>query len=110
MIRKVGEIPGLTVRPTSAIRKYLGSADPLRAAKELGVDAVLDGTGQTAGDRIRASLNLLETSSRTPLWSPAFDVRFGDLFELDAERAPQAGTEPRVHFDGAQPHGRVRRP
>src|SRR5258708_5596712 len=109
IISKVGEIPGLTVRPTSAIRKYLGSADPLRAAKELGVDAVLDGTVQTAGDRIRVSLNLLQTSAGTSLWRHAFDVRFGDIFELTKEIARQGATELRFHFDSNQNARRVRR-
>src|SRR5260370_39898765 len=62
IIAKVGAIPGLTVRPTSAIRKYLESADPLKAARELRVDAVLPGTMQTEGDRIRVIVNLLERS------------------------------------------------
>src|SRR5258707_2359962 len=44
IIGRMSEISGLTVRPTGAVRKYAeSSADPLRAGRELKVDAVLDG-------------------------------------------------------------------
>jgi TolB-like protein len=56
-------ISGLIVRPTGAVRKYVESGtDPLPAGREPQVDAVLDGSLQVAGDRIRVSLNLIETS------------------------------------------------
>lgn len=42
---------------------------------------------------------LLETSSGASLWSHAFDVRFGDIFELEDEVARQVATQLRLHFD-----------
>src|SRR5258708_25613684 len=102
IIARVGAIPGLTVRPTSAIRKYLESADPLRAARELRVDAVLTGTMQTEGDRIRVSVNLLESSRGASLCRHAFDVHFRDIFELEDEVARQVGTQLQFNFDSTR--------
>ena len=53
----------LAVRPTSAVRAYATrSTDALTAGRELGVDAVLDGTWYREGERLRVAVNLLRVS------------------------------------------------
>lgn len=102
IIRKVSEIPDLAVRPTGAVRKYAESgSDPLQAARELRVDAVLDGTLQVAGDRIRVSLNLLQASSGSSLWTHVFDVPWSDIFEVEDEVARQVAAQLRLRLDSA---------
>ncbi len=59
-IRRVSRTGRLIVRPTSAVRRYLTEdTDALAAAKQLGVDSVLEGSFQRADDRLRVSVNLL---------------------------------------------------
>src|SRR5215831_17196574 len=59
-IRRVSQTGRLIVRPTSAVRRYLNEdTDALAAAKQLGVDSVLEGSFQRANDRLRVSVNLL---------------------------------------------------
>jgi DNA-binding winged helix-turn-helix (wHTH) protein/TolB-like protein/Tfp pilus assembly protein PilF len=102
VIGRVSEISGLTVRPTGAVRKYVESGtDPLRAGRELKVDAVLDGTLQMAGNRIRVSLNLIETSKGVSLWAQAFDVPLSNIFEVEDEVARQVATQLRFRLDSA---------
>ena len=51
LINRLGTLPQITVRPTSAIRKFGDAAsDPLSAGRELGVDAVLEGNLQRDGN------------------------------------------------------------
>jgi len=70
IIGKVSRIDGMIVRPTSAVQKYAANEmNSIEAAKQLGVDAVLDGTLQRAGDRLRVSANLLRTSDGVSLWT-----------------------------------------
>jgi TolB-like protein len=102
IIGRVSEISGLTVRPTGAIRKYLEpSTDPLGAGRELKVDAVLDGSLQVADNRIRVSLNLIETSRGASLWAQSFDVPLSDIFDVEDEVARQVTRQLRLHLDGA---------
>ena len=101
IIGRVSEISDLIVRPAGAVRKYAESgAGPLEAGRELRVDAVLDGTLQVAGNRIRVSLSLIETSKGVSLWAHAFDVPLSDIFDTEDEVARQVTRQLRLHLDG----------
>jgi DNA-binding winged helix-turn-helix (wHTH) protein/TolB-like protein/Flp pilus assembly protein TadD len=83
LIVKLGNFERLNVRPTSAVIKYAGRAsDPRAAGRELDVDAVVDGTIQHAGERVRVTVVLLSTREGEMLWSGTFDERFTDIFAL----------------------------
>src|SRR5205085_5121567 len=59
-IIKLSSFPQLSVLPTSAVFKYTGrDNDTLAAGRELGVDAVLNGTVQRAGERVRVTVQLI---------------------------------------------------
>jgi TolB-like protein len=63
VILRISQTGKLVVRPTSAGRRYLSEdTDGLTAAKQLGVDSVLEGTVQRANNRLRVNVNLLRTS------------------------------------------------
>jgi TolB-like protein len=50
LITKLGALRAVTVRPLSAVRRYSSlEQDPVAAGRELGVEAVLDGSIQHAG-------------------------------------------------------------
>lgn len=83
LIAKISNIRGLTVRPLTAVRRYAGlEQDPLAAGRELGVDAVLDGTTHSAGDKIRVNARLLRVSDGSQLWSGQFDTTFANIFSV----------------------------
>jgi DNA-binding winged helix-turn-helix (wHTH) protein/TolB-like protein/Tfp pilus assembly protein PilF len=83
IITKVSQIGVMTVRPTSAVRKYTNQeVDALQAARELQVDAVLDGTYLRVGDQLRITVNLIKVSDGTLLWAEKFDQRFTDIFAI----------------------------
>jgi tetratricopeptide (TPR) repeat protein len=71
------------VRPTSSVIRYAGREyDAQSVGKELGVDTVLDGTLQHAGERVRVTVMLLNIRDGKMLWSAKFDERFTDIFAL----------------------------
>lgn len=83
IIMRISQTGKMTVRPISAVRPYLKSeADSLTAAKQLNVDAVLDGSIQQTGDRLRVSVNLLRANDGVSLWADSFDLSRGDIFTL----------------------------
>lgn len=83
LIVKLSNFEQLSVRPTSSIIKYAGREyDAQLVGKELGVDAVLDGTLQHAGERVRVTVMLLSIREGKMLWSGKFDERFTDIFAL----------------------------
>ena len=83
VITKVSQIRELTVRPGSAVLKYAdigGSAAD--AARELGVDAVVEGTVQRQGSQVRVNVNLISVQSGTSIWSGTIDVDAANTFEI----------------------------
>jgi DNA-binding winged helix-turn-helix (wHTH) protein/TolB-like protein/Flp pilus assembly protein TadD len=83
LIAKLSTSRDLVVRPISSVRRYGGvEQDPVAAGGELGVEAVLDGTIQRWGDRIRVTARLLSISDNRALWAGQFDEKFTDIFEV----------------------------
>jgi DNA-binding winged helix-turn-helix (wHTH) protein/TolB-like protein/Tfp pilus assembly protein PilF len=83
LITKLSSIRQITVRPTSSILKYKNAEDPSAAARELGVDSVLDGHVLKDGNNIRVTVQLLRTSDGTSLWGKTFDEKYTDIFAVE---------------------------
>ena len=83
LISKLSNIKQLTLKPTSAVRKYAGSAtDPQSAGLELGVDAVVDGSVQHIGERMIVSVQLVRVADGASVWAQRFEDRAGDVFAI----------------------------
>jgi TolB-like protein/predicted Ser/Thr protein kinase/tetratricopeptide (TPR) repeat protein len=94
IITRVSQLGALTVRPTSAVRKYTAAdVDTLRAAQELGVDAILEGTLQREGNRVRVTVNLLRTSDGGSIWAQKFDVQFSGIFDVQDQVSSQVAAK-----------------
>jgi serine/threonine-protein kinase len=100
----ISELSGneeIVVRPLSAIRRYNAlEQDTLTAARELGVESVLDGTIQTWGDRIRISAKLIRTSDGKQLWAGQFDEKFTDLFVVQDTISEKVASALKIRFGG----------
>jgi serine/threonine-protein kinase len=62
-------------------------APPKEIGKSLGVGALLDGSVQRQGDRIRVTVQLVDTETGAALWSESYDRQSGDLLEVQADIA-----------------------
>jgi DNA-binding winged helix-turn-helix (wHTH) protein/TolB-like protein/tetratricopeptide (TPR) repeat protein len=83
LILRLSDSEQFRIRPTSSIFRYAANdVDPLVAGKELGVDAILSGTVQRLGDRVRVTVALLNLADGRTLWSEKYDERFTDIFAL----------------------------
>ena len=61
LISRLSSIKNVKVRPFSAVRRYTKLEDEVaRAGSELNVDAVLDGSIQKSGDRVRVRVRLVK--------------------------------------------------
>jgi TolB-like protein/DNA-binding winged helix-turn-helix (wHTH) protein/Flp pilus assembly protein TadD len=83
LITRLSSVRRLVVRPTSAVRRYNSPGqDPAAAGRELQVDAVLEGSLQRAGDRVRVTLRLVRVSDGSALWAEKFDERADDFLAV----------------------------
>ncbi len=110
VIRRISQTGELTVRPTSAVRRYLTEdTDALTAAQQLTADAVLEGSVQRAEDRLRVSVNLLRTSDGASLWADSFDMRAADVFTIQDTVAQHVATRLRLQLDASQKESLTKR-
>jgi TolB-like protein/predicted Ser/Thr protein kinase len=111
IITRLSQLGRIKVRPTSAIRKYAAAdSDALAAARELNVDAVLDGTLQRDGDRLRVSVNLLHAADGSSLWAQSFDVQFAGIFDIQDQVSAQVASRLQGRLTAAESANLTRRP
>jgi TolB-like protein/tetratricopeptide (TPR) repeat protein len=93
LITRLGRT-SLLVRSTGAVQKYtVPGLDPVSAGRDLQVDSVLEGSIQTAGDRLRTTVRLLRVSDGSALWAGTFDEPRTDIFSVQdsiSERVAEA--------------------
>ena len=83
LITKLSSVREIVVRPMSAVRKYAGpEQDAIAAGREQRVDAVLDGSIQKSGEKVRVTVRLARVADGTALWTSQFDEKFTDIFAV----------------------------
>lgn len=83
LISRLGSLRTITVRPTSAVAKYVETeADALEIGRRLNVDTVLEGTIQQSADRLRVNARLLRVADGEQLWTEKFDEPATNIFAL----------------------------
>jgi len=110
VIARLTRLQGLAVRPLGSVRKYADApADPEEVGRLLGVDAVLDGSLQRLGSRVRVSAHLLPLGSALRTWADTFEEELPDIFDLQDAVAEQllAALRPRLGSE-ARPGPRPR--
>lgn len=83
LIRVLSRIDGLRVTARSVAFRFKGQPwDARHAGRELGVEAVLEGSVWRSGDRLRITVNLVSVKDGFNLWAQRFDSALGDLFDI----------------------------
>jgi serine/threonine protein kinase/tetratricopeptide (TPR) repeat protein len=99
------KIPGLSVAARSVAAAAAAKQPDVRAAgTALGVDAVLDGTVQRSGERVRITVHLIKVKDGVQVWSERYDRDLKDVFQVQDEiaKAIVAGLSVRLVSPSAQ--------
>jgi TolB-like protein/DNA-binding winged helix-turn-helix (wHTH) protein/Tfp pilus assembly protein PilF len=107
LIARLSTVPGLVVRSIGSVRRYAGAdQDPLRAARDLDVAWIVDGSLQRRGDQLRVTARLLRAADGGAAWSGRFDEKFTGVFEVQdmiSARVAQVLVPSLEVFAGAHP-------
>lgn len=77
------QLPGILVRPTSAVLPLAREgSDSAEAARELGVDGILDGHYVSDGDRVRINLQLTDMRTGYGIWAGTVNGTRTDLLGM----------------------------
>jgi len=97
IITKLGEVSAPRVISRQSIMQYKNSKKPLQEiARELNVDAVLEGAVERSGNRVRVRIHLDQVSPESQLWSKQYDRDIHDVLQVQDEIARTVADEIRV--------------
>jgi DNA-binding winged helix-turn-helix (wHTH) protein/TolB-like protein/Flp pilus assembly protein TadD len=103
LITRLANTTQITVRPTSAVRRYTSQADdPVLIGRELNVGAVLEGAIQKSGERIRVTVQLVRVSDGKPLWADKFEGPLTDILSVQDSIAERLAARLALQLTGPQ--------
>jgi len=109
LITDLAQIREFKVVSKTSIMQYKGTRTPLpQIGRELGVDAVVEGSVLRSGDRVRITAQLIRTATDRHIWAEAYDGDLKDVLSLQARVAEAITNEVKLNLT-AEESGRLRR-
>jgi TolB-like protein/DNA-binding winged helix-turn-helix (wHTH) protein/tetratricopeptide (TPR) repeat protein len=97
LIAQLAGVKVLRVIAAQSTLRYKGSRAPVaRIARELGVDALVQGTVLRAGDRVRITVQLVHAANESYLWSGQWERSLSDVLVVQTEIARTVAREVRA--------------
>jgi len=94
LICAISRIASLRVISRTSAMSLKGTPKPIATiARELAVDAVVEGSVSRAGDRVRVTAQLILARDDSHLWAERYERDLGDILHLQAEVAQSIATQ-----------------
>jgi TolB-like protein/Flp pilus assembly protein TadD len=88
IILDMARIPSLRVTSRTSVMRYKGTRQSIPEIGEaLGVDALIEGTVNREGDRIRVTVQLIDARDDSHLWADQYDREIRGILSLQSEIA-----------------------
>jgi TolB-like protein/DNA-binding winged helix-turn-helix (wHTH) protein/Flp pilus assembly protein TadD len=99
LITDLAQISALRVISRTSVMVYKGARKPLpQIARELNVDAVVEGTVLRSGDQVRITAQLIEASTDKHLWSQSYEGDLRDTLALQNRVAGAIADQIRINL------------
>jgi TolB-like protein len=97
LITDLAQISALRVISRTSVMAYKGARKPLpQIARELNVDAIVEGTVLRSGDQVRITAQLIEASTDKHLWSQSYEGDLRDTLALQSRVASAIADQIRI--------------
>jgi TolB-like protein/DNA-binding winged helix-turn-helix (wHTH) protein/Tfp pilus assembly protein PilF len=88
LITDLGKVSALRVISRNSVMRYRDTKKPLpEIARELQVDALVEGTVARAGDRLRITANLIQALPERHIWAETYERNLSDIIALQNDVA-----------------------
>jgi serine/threonine-protein kinase len=102
LISSLSQLPNLNVKPRSSVFRYKGKeTDPRTIAKELDVQAILNGRVVQRGQDISLFVELIDISLDKVVWSETYNRKQSDLVTLQTDMAREVSGKLKTKLSGA---------
>jgi TolB-like protein/DNA-binding winged helix-turn-helix (wHTH) protein/Tfp pilus assembly protein PilF len=99
LITDLAQISALRVISRTSVMVYKGARKPLpQIARELNVDAVVEGTVLRSGNQVRITAQLIEASTDKHLWSQSYEGELRDTLALQQRVAAAIADQIRINL------------
>jgi TolB-like protein/DNA-binding winged helix-turn-helix (wHTH) protein/Tfp pilus assembly protein PilF len=99
LITDLAQISALKVISRTSVMVYKGARKPLpQIARELNVDAVVEGTVLRSGDQVRITAQLIEAATDKHLWSQSYEGELRDTLALQNRVASAIADQIRINL------------
>jgi len=103
LINSLSQLPETKVIARSSVFRYKGKdLDLPHIAKELNVEAILNGRVVQRGENLVISVDLMDVQNNTQLWGQQFTRKSSDILALQDDIARQVTDSLRVRLTGVQ--------
>jgi serine/threonine-protein kinase len=90
LLTQLAKVGGVKVISRTSVMEYATRTKPLREiAEELAVGAIVEGSVQVLGDRLRVNVQLIDAETDVHLWADRFDRTLDDAFAIQSQVAEQ---------------------
>ena len=97
LIASLAKIHSLRVISRTSAMQYKGVRKSLpEIARELNVDAVIEGSVLRSGERVRITAQLIHAASDQHLWVESYERDFADILALQSEIAREVATQVKI--------------
>jgi eukaryotic-like serine/threonine-protein kinase len=99
LITNLAQIKALRVISRTSMMTYKGVKKPLpQIARELRVDAVVEGTVQRSGDRVTINADLIQASTERHLWARSYEQDMRNILSLQSAVAREIADEVQIRL------------
>jgi adenylate cyclase len=111
LINRLAQIPQLRVVARTSSFQFKDAARDIReVGRLLDVSKVLEGSVRKAGNRIRATVQLINVADGCHLWSERYEGDLTDIFAIHEQISSEIQRALRMRILGAAPHAVAARP
>ena len=88
LISKLSEVKGLKVIARTSVMNYKRKEKNVsEIGRELGVGSIIEGSVRKAGNKIRVSVQLIDSKTEEHLWASNYDKQLDDIFAIQSDVA-----------------------
>ena len=103
LLTKLAKLHDLKVISRTSVMEYKDTTRNLREiGKALGVATILEGTVRKADNRVRLSVQLIDTDTDAHLWAETFERELTDVFQIQTAVADEIAQALKVSFSAEE--------
>lgn len=103
LISSLSQIPNLSVKARSSVFRYKGKeTNPQTIAKELNVQALLNGRIAQLGDQFTLTLELVDAQTENIIWSEQYTRKQTEIISLQSHIARDVSNKLRLKLSGTE--------